>query len=896
MNAMRGMFKKGALSAGLRVQVALLLLVSIQAADSQTIYSAVSAALSNGASSVGGGWVGNLGGPQNGTVTFDVKVQHDGLYPLTVGFNGGDDRALTVTVNEAARFDVIFHPVAADGKESSQTVLVPLSTGDNSIAFNNALEPGPNLREITVAGAPVQSCAVSGSVLNADGAPRTGVTVLLSSGETIRMKTTTDQTGHYQFPFVPHADYYVRPSGAGDSAAFFSPCEKYCPLSEAAQGPAAGIDFVATPWGGRSRKISVMRQGKWRIEYDLSRGVADVFYGGQLLIPRAFAEARMPEVITSMDFQSRKMTHEPIQDRFGRGEKFVVESSNNDGDTMRQTFRLYKNSDYFLADMEISRKGGAASNFMSPLVSDCAAHFLAAGDDRALFVPFDNDKWVRYDAVPFGGQLTSYEVSAFYNNADRHGLVIGSVTHDTWKTGIESATTSNRITRLEIFGGISSSQTRDVLPHGKVRGATIRSPSVFIGYFSDWRDGLDAYGRANAMVASRRPWHGGPPFGWNSWGKLQFSLTFQKATEVSDFFATQLPHFEEGGAIYIGLDAGWDFLSDEQLKQFVEHCRSNHQAAGVYFTPFTAWGPNGDAPVPGTPFKYRDVFLYAHGHIQHIAGGVALDPTHPGTQALIKSTLERFHRDGFQYVKADFLNYGTLEADKYFDTSVTTGVEAYNEGMKFVDAALGQDMYLNESIAPLFPAQYANSRRIGCDSFGSIQDTEYTLNSLTYGWWLSQAYDFNDPDEMVLDGFSEGENRARVTSAAITGLFISGDDFSKGGSATGKERAREFLNNAAIDQVARSVKSFRTVEGNTGSGAANVFSCRCQNDYYLAAFNYSTNSVDLTVDLRRAGIKPAAGLEATELWSGATSPAANPMTITLGPSDAALYKFSRRLK
>ena len=32
----------------------------------------------------------------------------------------------------------------------------------------------------------------------------------------------------------------------------------------------------------------------------------------------------------------------------------------------------------------------------------------------------------------------SYEVSAIYDNRTRHGIVLGSITHDLWKTGIEA--------------------------------------------------------------------------------------------------------------------------------------------------------------------------------------------------------------------------------------------------------------------------------------------------------------------------------------------------------------------------------------------------------------------------------------------------------------------------
>lgn len=789
----------------------LLFLLFFRTAMSQTTYEAESAVLSNGPEAVdcsfcsGGQQVQNIGGPDNGTVTFAcVRVPRGGLYPVTVHFNVGDDRAATVTVNGKAQFDVIFHPAAGPSRDSSQTIVVPLNAGTNSIAFGNAHEFAPNLDDIVVGSSPVDSFQISGSVKAANGTPLPGVEVFLT-GPFTEIETLADAQGDYEFPFLPKGEYYVRPEGLGT---LFSPYEKYCPVPAAG---ARGQDFTVTNLNAQHEVVSVMELGKWRIEYDLADGLADIFFDGKLLIPRAFAEARLPQVVTSGNYPTRKVTHEAIHDGFGRGVKYVVESSGGRADKMVQTFRLYQKLDYFLTDVKILGRPKVTSNFMAPLVTCTPSQFFPAGDNRALFVPFDNDKWVRYDAVPFGGEVTSYEVSALYNNASRRSLIVGSINHDTWKTGVRSTTASNAVTSLEVFGGVTSSETRDVLPHGKISGATIKSPTIFVGCFSDWRDGLDAYATANAAVAPSRPWRGGVPFGWNSWGKLQFRLTYQKAIEVSDFFGRHLPQFENHGVTYIGLDAGWNKFSDQELKQFVEHCKANHQEAGIYFTPFTAWGAKGDDPVPGTPYKYQDIFLHAHGREEHIAGGVALDPTHPGTLALIQTTLNRFKQAGFKYVKADFLNFGALEADRFYDPRVATGIQAYNEGMTFVSRAMGRNMYLNLSIAPLFPSQYADSRRIGCDAFGSIGDTEYTLNSLTYGWWLEDVYDFNDPDEIVLDGFSEGENRARVTSAAITGLFISGDDFSRDGDARGKERAEKFLANPEIDAVAR-------IPGSSGGG------------------------------------------------------------------------------
>jgi alpha-galactosidase len=645
---------------------------------------------------------------------------------------------------------------------------------------------------------------------------------------------------------------------------------------------------------GNPRKISIMQAGRWRIEYDLANGVADILCDGKILIPRTFAVVRLPETVTSADYQTRKVTRQTIHDGFGRGVKFTVESANGGADKMIQTFWLYEKLDYLLADVEIVRKPGASSNFMSPLTTQTPVDFPPDGDNRALSVPFDNDKWVRYDAVPFGTNVTSHEVSALYDNTGRRGLVIGSIEHDVWKTGVSSTTSSNVITGLQIFGGNASDATHDVLPHGKISGETIRSPKIFIGSFSDWRTGLETYAAANAVVAPPRAWPGGVPFGWNSWGKLQGKISFAKAVQVSDFFAKELPGFQNDGVAYIGLDSGWTKFSDDELKQFVDHCQANHQAAGIYFTPFAAFGwHSDDEDIPGTDYRYKDIYLYANGQKQALDGGVALDPTHPGTKELIARMLDRFQQAGFKYIKADFLAHGTLESDRHFDPQVTTGIQAYNAGMKFVAETAGKKMYLNEAISPLFPAQYSNSRRIACDAFGGIGEVEYELNSLTYGWWLARVYDYNDPDHVVLDGFREGENRARVTSAVITGLFISGDDFSDKGKASGKERAKSYLVNQDMDALARSGKSFQPVEGNTGSAAAGLFTRSGADGFYLAVLNYSNSPANVTVDLARAGLPPRQSYQGRELWSGESITVSNRLTIDFKSADAVVYKLSK---
>ena len=44
---------------------------------------------------------------------------------------------------------------------------------------------------------------------------------------------------------------------------------------------------------------------------------------------------------------------------------------------------------------------------------------------------------------------------------------------------------------------------------------------------------MEEYAQANAVIAPPKAWGKAVPFGWNSWGALQFNLTYPKALEVN---------------------------------------------------------------------------------------------------------------------------------------------------------------------------------------------------------------------------------------------------------------------------------------------------------------------------------------------------------------------------
>lgn len=231
------------------------------------------------------------------------------------------------------------------------------------------------------------------------------------------------------------------------------------------------------------------------------------------------------------------------------------------------------------------------------------------------------------------------------------------------------------------------------------------------------------------------------------------------------------------------------------------------------------------------------------------------------------------------------MTHGRMEADHWYNKSINTGTEAYNYGMQLLDSIF-HDMYLNLSISPIFPAQYAQSRRIACDAWNQIKDTEYTMNALSWGWWIDRIYQYNDADHVVLRDATEGENRARITSSIITGLFITGDDYSDNGSEEVKNRARKYLTNPDVNAIATG-RSFRPLEGNNDK-SENMFIRKDKDGtIYLAVFNYTENARSFTLPLARIGINSAQTI--TELWSHRNI--SRNESISIPAKDALIFKI-----
>ncbi|QGQ94688.1 alpha-galactosidase [Paenibacillus psychroresistens] len=648
--------------------------------------------------------------------------------------------------------------------------------------------------------------------------------------------------------------------------------------------------------------ITTVSNGKVQLQYDRKSGLTTLDWGQDHKLSNLYSSYKAGDkLITSSSYSEHLQVNkiQTIQDEFGQGTIVSFENKSKGNPSILQHFTFYDGNPNLFIDVVILSATRISTAYISPLSVDSAAISMKSGkDNRVLLVPFDNDSWSRFQGVSADGNGMSYEVTAAYDNESRNGYVIGSLSHDIWKTGLKFKGNSTGIEQLEVYGGVADEHTRDTQPHAKIDGIRLASPQIFVGYYADWRDGMESYGHANAARNGVLKWDGGVPFGWNSWGTIQSNLDYETAVFHSDYIKEHLQNnqFNNQNEVYINLDSYWDNLSPQQLEEFVKHVHENGQKAGIYWAPFVYWGDDVSQIAEGGDYSFLDLIMKKSDGslLPKLDGAFPLDPTHPGTQLRIDAFIDRFKKLGFEYIKLDFLTHASLEG-KHYNPTIQTGMQAYNEGMRYVTERIGNQMFISQAISPIFPSQYAHARRISCDAFGVISgvkdSTEYMLNNLTYGWWQNGTiYSYTDPDHIKLTQ-DPMEAQSRVTSAVIAGtVYLDGDDLR---NPVSQVIAEANLTNSAVNEIARKGSAFRPLEGNSGIDSGDTFTLHDEKNDYIAVFNFQTSeSKSKTISLFRAGLKPDMAYSIVDLWSGRKFTATNLLTLNLAPKQSMLLKLT----
>jgi alpha-galactosidase len=643
----------------------------------------------------------------------------------------------------------------------------------------------------------------------------------------------------------------------------------------------------------------------------------------------------------------------PLDDGIGKGQQLIVRHSGLDGSpTLEQIFRIYNDRPVVLIELRAVASETIQSNWIAPLIVDRKNDDAGLGngqparDPRLLEVPFDNDDWQRLNARHLDGagvvSGTSFEFTSIFDLPSDRGWVIGSITHDFWKTGIDFRTgsTSGRLDKIVVYGGIATSDkagdgrlpqnpagTHDVCPHGEMAGTTIQSPTIFLGFFSDFRDGLEEFGRESAVNAPPLPWKNGPPFAWMSFGAVP-DVRLEDVIGASDFIHAHLQpkgYSDARGRVCIIIDG--NHLSAEQLRQAAEHIHGNGQLAGYYLSPFTCWPSSKEDlahAVDQTGLTFSQIALCdEQGQpIRVKEKAYALDVTHPATLQWIDRQIQQAKQMGYDYFKLDFLSAGAMEG-KHHDPEIHSGTQAYNHAMQFIVKAIGPDKFISLSIAPMFPSQYGHSRRVSCDIYSQLTDlhwppfrhfgsTEYMLSCDTFLWWMAgSVYAFNDPDEMALSKFQRGDQlsetwaKTRIVSSIVCGgNFIDSDAYNDPVAA---QRTEQLLTNSRINTIARKGIAFRPViralgsrwsQKHDGVDASDIFyrddSTENEKAVLLAIFNFdSDHPAKKQVPFAQIGLDSSQHFLITDLWTGSAIECNEGVhTWNLAPGEALLVRIT----
>lgn len=659
----------------------------------------------------------------------------------------------------------------------------------------------------------------------------------------------------------------------------------------------------------REKDLTVVRNGLVELVIDAKTGSYDVAFGDQAALKAMWGEVQGKGggLRKTTDYSLHEIGTKNVSDSFGKGVQITVLHRGPNAPNLRQTFWVYRGRAEAMTRLDYLDSLGA--NYMAPAVTVTPVKIVHRNPLQALFVPYDNDMYFRYRSDGWGeGEGDgdgSYEVGAVYDDGSRNGLVVGSVDHDVWKSAVRfKRDGKGEVAGLRAFAGVTSKYTHDQEPHGTVTGPEVRSPRMVIGWYSDWRTGLERYGDLNALVKRPLAWKGNIPFGWNSWSGHKAKLKAEHAQAATDFIDKDIPWFRSGKTAYVNLDSFWDNLTRAQRVAFVERAHAAGLKAGIYFTPFTGWSNLTDK-LREAPYTVGEITIKdSKGEpLPKLDGGWPLDPTHPGTLARIDRQLSEFVSLGFDYVKFDFLTHGALEG-KHYDPKVTTGTQAYAQGMQHIVDALsvkkaGRPIFISLSIAPMFPQGYAHSRRISCDVFANIGATEYLMNSATYGWWTAgRIYRFNDPDSACVyqpmdePPVTEAESRSRFTASVVAGgMMMEGDDLT---NPMARERALKIYSNRALLDLAKQAPAFRPVFGDSATKAGDTFVSIEQGGKtaYVAVFNYDkTRILTKKVDLKRLGLLTGKSWTVHDLWTGTKQALSGDLALQIPPTDCAIVQL-----
>ncbi|CAK4844801.1 unnamed protein product [Aphanomyces euteiches] len=548
--------------------------------------------------------------------------------------------------------------------------------------------------------------------------------------------------------------------------------------------------------------------------------------------------------------------------------------------------------------MTVNKATSQTLNFMEPIAANNLD--IGSGTDKRIYTaPYNNNtdfgvapvndfgnaengsdrplgtvvNWTAFDG-------TSYWVAAMFDNTNKKGFVAGAATTFKWKSMQYLAQASTANGALSGFSVYNAGGTQS--------GTSVSSDLFFLGYYNDYRDGLEQFGSTYAVGEPKLAWSGGVPAGYNTYYSFYGLPTIDATHSMVDYFAANLKSL---GYTYMNVDCCYKGATGTQTTAdflvFTNYVHSKGMKAGGYGAPFAIWDPLTTA-VPGAPgYKFQDIALKdtSGNLIKSYLDTYIVDATHPAAQAYLAYEMNYYYVNaGMDYVKLDFLDFGMFEGNHYDSTK--NGMQAYRIGMQVMrDTLLAapQSIFINESIAPLLPSGYAHGRRVGVDTTIPLQNNLYpgierqALNAAASWWTNGTLYQYNDPDMALPENIANGFNKYSVNYAKLydTTIALGGGHLIIGDNVPfiAEDRLKPLLNPSIID-LAKKGKAARPVSMTNfyhklEHPPSQSYITDTNGDKFVHLNNWDmNNTASRTVTFADLGLSASTTYTITELYSG----------------------------
>ena len=652
-------------------------------------------------------------------------------------------------------------------------------------------------------------------------------------------------------------------------------------------------------------KIITLEAGQNKLSIDLVEGLTDFTHDGKKMISN-FAASFHYKGKKIKSTMYKKHAYEWLSK-----EHLVVQHSSSKLPNLEQHFVQHGKEFICYITLKAVKDEVLASNFMSPIDTEGAAciSLQEGNESRIMLMPSVNRNSYQWYYPLLHATTTDsrrgYYVTTIFNNDTRHGLILGAITHDTWKSGVLYQSKEEQgITNFTLASGIKAEY--DVLPHGAVKGKEITSAKFSVGYYDDYRQGLLQYAKMNAEIIPRKTnnvsWDDKGVRTWKTWGpgSQKLDLTYDKILETSDFFGTTNLAKEDFAIVIAGK------TNIKNYKGFVQHTEGNKQWAGGYFNPFKL---SSIDMIDDKAFKdgekiytYRELLIKDKKgkpvEITNLGGNkimYVLDPTHPITKKRALLKIGNKIKAGNKFLRLDFLFHGAVEGVHY-DKNITTGAQAYNYGIEYIKKAVGDNIHINLAISPFFPYHFADSRRSSGDTYEYISSIAYQLNSLAGDWWMGNGnlFEYLQAGSLVFDGKKDDSHlsQSQINAKIVTSGFVMlSDDYL---NPQMQQNIHKYLNKKSVLDALKLGKCFQPVEIN--NDLPNVFvHYQDKDNLYLAVFNYSRKERIENISLERLFTSDhrANKYSFTNIWTDETfvQSSKDVLKLTLPAQGSKLYKL-----